>query len=119
MQSLLEVEERGWQALSTEGNAGEKYYRAILHDEAVMLLPGGMRLTNKEEILDALAGQPWQEFQIEDAQEISLDQGVGVLVYRVAAKRAAQERYSALISSTYVFRGGMWQLIVHQQTPVS
>lgn len=119
MQSLLEVEEQGWQALATEGNAGEKYYRAMLHDDAVMLLPGGMHLTNKEKILDSLAGQPWQEFQIEDAQEISLGPGAGVLVYRVAAQRAGQEPYNALISSTYVFKGGMWQLIVHQQTPVS
>lgn len=118
MQDLINLEEQGWQALSSAGEASKKFYSFVLHDDAVMVFPGGMLIHGKEEILKSLAAQPWKSFQIEEPRVISLSDSAGVLVYRVSAQREGSELYVALSNSTYVRRGGMWQLILHQQTPV-
>jgi hypothetical protein len=118
MQELIDLEERGWQALSSEGEAGKSFYSSVLHDDAVMLFPGGMLISGKENILKSLGTQPWKSFQIEDPRVISLSESAGVLVYRVTAQREGSDPYMALISSTYVLSSGDWKLILHQQTLV-
>jgi len=118
MQDLIELEEQGWRALSSEGEASKKFYRAVLHDDAIMLFPGGMFIDGKEKILESLAAQPWKSFQIEEKQVISLAENAGVLVYRVTAQREGRAPYVALISSTYVLSDETWKLVLHQQTPV-
>lgn len=117
MKELIELEEQGWQALSSDGDAGRRFYSDVLRDDAIMLFPGGLLLAGKAEILDSLAAQPWQSFQIEDAQVRSLGETAGVVVYRVTAQRAGSAPYVALISSTYARSAGEWKLVVHQQTP--
>ena len=118
MQDLIELERRGWQALSSEAEAGERFYRSILHDDAVMLFPGGVRLEGKEAILASLSAQPWASFQLEEPRVLALSAAAGVVVYGVTARRPGSEPYSALISSTYVRSDGGWKLALHQQTPV-
>lgn len=118
MQVLIELEEQGWQALSSEGEAGKKFYSAVLHDDAIMLFPGGVFINGKEKILESLAAQPWRAFQIEEPQVISLSENAGVLVYRVTAQREGGDPYVALISSTYTLSDGTWKLVLHQQTSV-
>lgn len=118
MQNLIELEKEGWNALSTEGDAGRKFYNSILRDDAIMVFPGGMLLVGKENILDSLAAQPWESFQIENPQVISLSENSVVLIYKVTAKRENSDPYEALISSTYAKRDGEWKLVHHQQTPV-
>lgn len=113
---LIELEERGWRALSTEGDAGKKFYASVLREDAVMLFPGGMRISGRERILESLGAQPWDSFQIENPEVISLAGNVATLVYAVKAQRKGSESYVALISSTYV-HDRTWQLVVHQQTP--
>jgi hypothetical protein len=87
MQDLIDLEEQGWQALSSGEDASKKFYNFILHNDVVMLFPGGMLLDGKENILQALATQPWKSFQIEKPRVILLSEGAGVLVYRVTAQR--------------------------------
>ncbi|MBD2256117.1 nuclear transport factor 2 family protein [Pseudanabaena sp. FACHB-2040] len=117
-QDLIALEEQGWQALSSAGEAGKRFYSSVLRDDAVMLFPGGMRLDGKEKILAALAAQPWQSFQIEESQVISFSENASAVVYKVTAQREGGDPYVALINSTYVRREGTWQLVLHQQTPV-
>jgi hypothetical protein len=118
MQHLLELEEQGWQALSSDGESGKRFYSSVLRDDAVMLFPGGMLIEGKGNILESLAAVPWKSFLIEEPRVIPLSESAGVLVYRVTAQREVGAPYTALISSTYVRQGGTWKLVVHQQTPV-
>lgn len=118
MQDLINLEEQGWQALSTGVKASKKFYSSVLRDDAVMLFPGGMIIEGKEKILQSLAAQPWKSFQIEEPRVISVSERAEVLVYRVTAQREGSEPYVALITSTYELSGGVWKLVLHQQTPV-
>lgn len=116
MHELIELEERGWRALSSAGNAGKTFYASVLREDAVMLFPGGMRIAGRERILESLGTQPWDSFHIENPTVISLATNAATLVYTVKAQRKGSEPYVALISSTYV-HDRTWQLVVHQQTP--
>lgn len=116
MHELMELEEQGWHALSTAGDAAETFYGNVLRDDAVMLFPGGMRLEGKERILQSFAARPWETFRIEDAQVIRLTAGAATVAYKVTAQRKGSAPYVALVSSTYV-RDESWLLVVHQQTP--
>jgi Domain of unknown function (DUF4440) len=118
MEELIKLEEQGWQALSTEGDAAKKFYSAILRDDAVMLFPGDLLIVGKQKILESFSAQPWKSFQIEELQVIPLSENAAVLVYRVTAQRAGKDPYVALMSSTYAISDGTWKLVVHQQTPV-
>ncbi|HZQ34578.1 MAG TPA: nuclear transport factor 2 family protein [Dehalococcoidia bacterium] len=113
--TLLGLEERGWQALSSD--AGRAYYAGNLADDAVLIVPG--TVLDKQTWLDALQSpRPWVEHRIEDARLVTLTPDCATLVYRATARRAGEAAYPALISSTYVRRGGRWLLAVHQQTPL-
>jgi hypothetical protein len=117
MDELVDLERQGWQALSSEGNAGREFYASVLREDAVMLLPGGMRLEGRDRILQSLGTQPWETFQLEEPRTISLFRNAATLIYRVTAQRKGNRPYAALISSTYVHEAG-WKLALHQQTPV-
>ncbi|WP_416676596.1 nuclear transport factor 2 family protein [Egbenema bharatensis] len=115
---MIDLEEQGWQALSTDVEASKTFYNSVLRDDAIMLFPGGMIIEGKEKILQSLAAQPWKSFRIEEPRVISLSESAEVLVYRVTAQREDSKPYVALINSTYEISGGMWKLVLHQQTPV-
>lgn len=117
MDELIELERQGWRALATAGDAGRKFYEAVLRDDAVMLFPGGMRIEGRARILESLGAQPWESFQIDDPKVFQLGAEAATVVYKVTAQRRGNAPYTALISSTYV-RATTWQLVVHQQTPV-
>jgi hypothetical protein len=118
MWRILELEEQGWQALSSEGDTSKEFYGAVLADDAVMIFQGGLLIEGKREILNSLSGQPWESFSMEEPRVISLSEGVAVVVYRVVARRKDSDAYQALVSSTYALRDDEWKLVVHQQTPV-
>lgn len=117
MNELIELEQQGWKALSTGGDAGKEFYASVLREDAVMLFPGGMCIDGRESILQSLGSQPWETFEIENPQVVSLTSNAGMLVYKVTAHRKGNPPYVALVSSTYV-RDRDWRLVVHQQTPV-
>lgn len=116
MRELIDLEEQGWRALSTEGDAGKKFYSSVLREDAVMLFPAGMRIEGRERILESIGSQPWQSFRIEEPRVTSLSDSAATITYKVTAQRKSSEPYVALISSTYV-RSKTWQLVIHQQTP--
>ena len=118
MRELIELEEQGWQALSTEGDAAKLFYTDVLRDDAVMLFPGGLIVSGKHNILESFSAQPWKSYHIEEMQVISLSEDAAVLVYKVTAQREGRDPYVALMSSTYAISDGTWKLVVHQQTPV-
>lgn len=118
VQTLIELEKRGWEALASDGDAARDFYRSRLADEAVMVFPGGRIVEGKAEILDSMDAQPWDSFEIEEPRVIAPAEDTGVVVYRVTAKRPGQDEYAALISSVYTRREGDWKLVLHQQTPV-
>lgn len=114
---LAALEEQGWRALSSTGEEAASFYREVLDDDMAMLLPGGLRLTDRDTIIEAMSGQPWQAFALEALQVLLPVPDAGIVSYGVTAQRDGQPEYSALISSTYVLREGKWRMAFHQQTP--
>lgn len=117
MDELIELEEQGWRALAGEGEAAKAFYGSILREDAVMLFPGGMRISGRERILASFGTQPWSSFRIENPTIVPLGSHAATLIYKVTAQRGQSAPYVALISSTYVHEQA-WRLVVHQQTPV-
>ncbi len=113
---LIALEIDGWRALSTGGAAATAFYDRVLDDAVVMLLPGGMRLADRDAILQSMSGAPWTTFELDDPQVVALGDDGAVVVYGVDAVRDGAP-YSALVSSAYVRRDGAWRLASHQQTP--
>jgi hypothetical protein len=118
MESLIELEEQGWQALSSGGAVARGFYSELLADDAIMVFPGGLLIECRESELGSMDAQPWKTFRIEETRIASLPETVGTLVYRVTAQRQDHDPYETLVSSTYVLCGRHWRLAVHQQTPV-
>jgi hypothetical protein len=113
---LVELEERGWRALSTGGEAAVAFYQEVLAEDAVMIFPGGMLIKGKARILESMGGPPWQWFELEDPQVIALSADTYAVAYEVSAQRAGSEVYHALVSSIYARAGEGWQLVLHQQS---
>ncbi|WP_433557853.1 DUF4440 domain-containing protein [Pseudonocardia xinjiangensis] len=111
-----DLEERGWQALATEG-AGAEFYREVLDDTVVMLLPGGLVLDDRAAIIEAMSGPPWSTYRIERLTEHHPTTDTGLVTYEVVARRGHGPEYAALIGSLYVRRPSGWRLTFHQQTP--
>jgi len=116
MKMIIDLEKRGWEALSSERNRAIDFYRSILLESSVFLFPGGMRLEGKRRILESFASQPWKSYQIEEAKVSKFADNVSVLTYRVIAKREGDDAYQAWISSIYILVDGDWKLGFHQHT---
>jgi hypothetical protein len=76
-----------------------------------------MTLADRGSILQAMSGQPWLRYRLEDLHAHALTDEVVVVIYGVIAERSGSPPYSALVSSTYVHRPDGWKLALHQQTP--
>ena len=113
----IALERQGWQALSTSGAAAVAFYRDVLDDRPLMLLPGGTVLSDTATVLQAMSGPPWSRYELDDLRVIDLTEVVSTVFYGVTARRASAPEYSALVASTYVRRQAGWRLAVHQQTP--
>ena len=113
---LLAIEVEGWHALTTAG-AAEPFYDDVLAKDVLMLLPGGMVLDDRSEVVESMSGAPWSSFELADERVIDLSDESAVVAYRATAVREGTE-YTALFNSTYILEDGDWHLAVHQQTPV-
>jgi hypothetical protein len=116
MQEIIDLEIKGWEALSIEGDAAYKFYESVLLDNAIMLFPGGMKIHGKMNILRSFGSQPWKSFQIEEPQVTALADGLAVLTYVVTARREGGDLYHVLISSLYILVEGTWKLGHHQHS---
>jgi hypothetical protein len=113
---LIDLETAGWRALASGPDAATQFYARVLDETVVMLLPGGMRLADRDVILESMRGIPWTSFVLEDPQVVALGDDGAIVAYGVVAVRGGAE-YSALVSSAYARRDGAWRLALHQQTP--
>jgi len=112
---LLELEERGWQALSSPDPV--RFCEEWLADDALMIVPG--MIVDRRTFLHAIAHEPpWVSHRIEAPRTVQLTVDSVALIYRVAAERNGQPEYVALLTSVYANREGRWQLVLHQQTPM-
>jgi hypothetical protein len=114
---LIDLERRGWEALSSSGRAAVEFYERVLDRDVIMLLPGGMVLEDREAIVRSMAGQPWSSYRLEDLRVLRPATNSAIVFYGVVAQRDDAPAYSALISSTYIHREDGWKLTAHQQTP--
>jgi hypothetical protein len=115
-EDLLELEHQAWRALSTDGEAAADHYERRLADEVLVLLPGGLVIDERQQVIDSMRGAPWDDFELTDERVLELGDQTAVMAYRATAKRAGRD-YEALFTSTYVRDDGEWRLAVHQQTP--
>jgi hypothetical protein len=113
----LDLERQGWDALSTSAPVAAAFYEQVLDSDVVMFLPGGMVLDDRSSIIDALSGQPWASYALDDLRALAPLPDVCVVTYGVVANRDGSPDYSALVSSLYVHREDGWRLAFHQQTP--
>lgn len=114
---LFELEHAAWEALSTSGDAATAFYKEVLADEVLVLLPGGLVIDDRARVIDSMSGDPWEHYELSDERVLTLGAGAAVITYRVSARRG-DTRYAALLSSTYVRDREEWRLVLHQQTPV-
>lgn len=114
---VLALEREGWTALSSGGDAAAAFYDGVLADEVLFLLPGGMVIDDRGEVVRSMRGAPWTSFEMVDERVVVLAGDVAVAGYRATAQRD-EGSYTALFTSTYVRIDGGWRLAVHQQTPV-
>lgn len=114
---VVDLEEQGWRALSTSGEAAAAFYERVLDGSVLMLLPGGLVLHDRATVVRSMSGMPWTSFALEDVRVLRPTEQTAVVAYGVVAEREGSPEYSALVSSTYVRRPGGWRLALHQQTP--
>ena len=112
----VDLEQQGWTALSTDGQAARAFYDRVLDRKPVMFLPGGQTMDDRDAIIESMSGLSWSSYELEDLQSLRPIPDVAVVIYAVVAHRDAQ-RYTALLSSMYVRRQDGWKLAFHQQTP--
>lgn len=114
---LAALEYRGWQALSTSGAAAAAFFTEVLDHEVLMLLPGGMVLSDRDDIVRSMSGQPWATYRLDGTRVLRPAADTGLVTYGVVARREGTPEYSALVSSLYVRREDGWKMAFHQQTP--
>jgi hypothetical protein len=114
---LVELERSAWTALATSGEVAAQFYERVLSDDVLMLLPGGMVIDDRAEVIESMRGAPWDGFELADERVLQLDDDCAIVAYRATARRKDVE-YTGLFNSTYVRRSGEWHLALHQQTPL-
>jgi hypothetical protein len=114
---LTELEREGWRALSTSGDAAAGFYERVLAARVLMLLPGGLVITDRRQVVDSMRGDPWSSYELSEERVLPLGDDAAVVAYRATATRD-DVTYTALFNSTYVREAGEWRLAVHQQTPI-
>lgn len=117
LSKLIDLERDAWTALSTSGDAATAFYGDVLADEVLMLLPGGLVIDDRAQVIDSMGGAPWESFELSDERVVPLTDDSAVVAYRATAVRQGHE-YTALFASTYIRADGVWRLVLHQQTPV-
>jgi len=111
---LIELERRGWDALSAPNAAA--FFGELMTDDAVMVFPGTV-MTKRESLAAMTSARPWASYRIEDIRVLRVGSGGRLVLYRAIAKRATGAPYDALMSSIYVRRSDGWKMVFHQQTP--
>lgn len=118
MTELLEIERAGWDSLCN--NTGSEFYGALMTEDAMMILAGGMALDRDAVVRSLREAPPWQRYEISKEKLINGGSDLAILVYRgQAAREGMDSPFVAWMSSTYVRRAGSWRLATYQQTPIT
>ena len=111
---ILELEEAGWAALSSD--RGASFYDDNMADEGLMVFPGVVM--NKADALAAIkSAKPWSEHRLTDVAVRLLSGDAALIAYRATARREGAAEYRAMMTSVYMRRAGRWLLVLHQQSP--
>ncbi len=113
---LLDLEREAWRALSTSGDAAAAFFAETLDEQVLMLLPLGLVVDDRDEVIDSMRGEPWASYELEDERVLALGEDCAVVAYTAHARRAERD-YHALVNSTYRRTADGWRLVLHQQTP--
>jgi len=97
---LLGLEREGWVALSSGGDAAVRFYADVLDEEVRFLLPGGLVIDDRAELVRTFQDSPWTSFELSDERVVVLDDAAAVVAYRASAQREGGS-YTALFTSTY------------------
>lgn len=110
----IDIERAFWRS-----SGDEEFYRTHVAEEGLFVL--SMGVMTKEAVVAAMAeAEPWESFQIGDPAWVPIGEDVVGLVYEASARRGPDDdEYRANILSVYRRQEGDWQLILHQQTPLS
>jgi hypothetical protein len=111
--TLIEIEEGFWR------NAGDtEFYEENFANDGRLVVPMG--IMGKTEVVKSMSGAvPWDSFEIDDPVLIQLDGVTAPITYEVSGRRnSSSDEYRASISSIYRRSRGVWELVLHQQTPV-
>ncbi len=110
--TLWDLEERFW----TEGADSARHMTA---KDAVFVFPYPAGILSGDTLWrEADVAQRWRSVVMSERQ-ISRQDKIAVLAYRVSAERNDVPIYEALCTSTYLNDDGDWLRLAHQQTPVS
>lgn len=113
---LIATENAGWQSLC-DGTGGE-FYGDVMTADGVMILAHGFALTRAEVIASLADAPPWERYEIDEPQVITLSEDVASVVYTGRGFRPNEPTFIALMSSTYVRIDNRWRLAIYQQTPI-
>jgi Domain of unknown function (DUF4440) len=118
-ENTMDLEERLWTIEELFWKGDSDFYRDHLTADCLMLFPEPVGILTNEQIVGSIANAPrWSRVTIEDRRILKFSDGALILTYRVKAQREGDpSTYSALVSSGYVNRDGLWKLAFHQQTP--
>jgi hypothetical protein len=115
MQSPIELEHRGWDALKS-GRA-RQFYDAVLTSDATFVVPGTV-LGREETLASWDAAPPWRDVELSDERMLDVTEDVCIVTYAGRAWRDAGDPYDARFTTVYVYDGAEWRVAFHQQTPV-
>lgn len=113
---LLDLERRGWDSLCD--STGAEFYGALLTDDGVMVLAGGMVLDRDAVVASLADAPPWSRYELDDVRVVGLGPDAAALVYRGTAYREEVGPFVAAMASTYRRLDGAWRLALYQQTVV-
>ncbi|MDX1631481.1 MAG: nuclear transport factor 2 family protein [Thermoanaerobaculia bacterium] len=109
---LIRIERMLWEG-------GADTYRENLDTECLLVFPDMVGVSSRDEVASSVEeGERWREVELEVEGILEPAPDVALLIYRASAVRGEDETYRALVSSGYVKRGGAWNLMFHQQTPL-
>lgn len=104
------------QGFFTDGSPD--YYRRVVDDEAMFVIPGMGRVTKQQCIDIAASSVPWTSETIDHVETVQLADHVLGLTYHVVAEREGQDPYEAWMSSVWRRTDGHWRLVMTQHSPV-
>ena len=113
---LMDIERKLW-------SNDAVFYRNNLIEESLLVFSETGVIT-RDVAVDAIMtenaeGRRWAEVQFDEVRSLRLADDAVLLTYKVTARWEHEEsKYSALASSVYIKRDGVWKLAFHQQTPL-